>query len=113
MIGKHVYIAGPLTKGDSIKNLKRAVEFAGRLAAAGHVPYCPHLSWFMELSTPLGWDEWMRIDLAWLSKCACVVRLPGESRGADVEVAHAISLEMPVYTEDDFWKQYPCTPTGV
>jgi hypothetical protein len=35
--------------------------------------------------------------MAWLAKCDCLLRLPGESKGADNEVFWAKKLGMPVY----------------
>ena len=37
------------------------------------------------------------IDLEWVSCSDAVLRLPGESAGADREVQHAKSLNIPVY----------------
>ena len=41
--------------------------------------------------------EWLAIDLAWVAVCEAVVRLPGESGGADMETAEARRLGIPVF----------------
>jgi hypothetical protein len=46
---------------------------------------------------PHDWEEWLRIDLDWLKVTDAVVRLPGYSKGASLEVAKAQELDIPVY----------------
>lgn len=41
--------------------------------------------------------DWLGIDLAWVDVCDCLVRLPGESKGADMEVARAMERGVPVF----------------
>lgn len=42
------------------------------------------------------------MDLEWMDHMDAVLRLPGESAGADMEVAHAKALGLPVfYSIDD------------
>jgi len=40
----------------------------------------------------------MEIDLPWLGAADAVLRLPGESLGAEIEVAEARQLGIPVFT---------------
>ena len=52
--------------------------------------------------------DWMGIDLPWVSVAEAVLRLPGESTGADLEVKEAYARGIPVFhrTEDviAWWK---------
>jgi hypothetical protein len=92
-----VYIAGPYTKGDVAQHVRNAVEAADKLLKAGHLPYVPHLTHFWHLLFPGPYEQWMALDLGWLSTCQALVRLPGESKGADIEVAEARRLGIPVF----------------
>ena len=92
-----VYIAAPYTKGDRSENMRRAMKAMDTLIAAGHEPFLPILTHFQDLCHPRPWKDWMRIDLAWLPYAEAVVRLPGESTGADVETASARSRGRPVF----------------
>ena len=42
-------------------------------------------------------DYWYKYDLEWLEQCDAVFRLPGESSGADNEVARAQELGLPIF----------------
>lgn len=47
-------------------------------------------------------SDWLGVDLPWVTVSDAVLRLPGESLGADTEVAHAIAHGVPVfYAESD------------
>lgn len=94
----HVYVAGPLTKGDYIGNIRNACQFADALMAHGFWPFVPHLSALWDLVSPHGYEDWMALDFAWLKKCDAVFRFPGESPGADREVKLANELGIPVFT---------------
>lgn len=45
----------------------------------------------------LGAEPWLTMDLEIVVRCDAVVCLPGESVGADGEVAHALSRGIPVF----------------
>ena len=93
-----VYVAGPITKGNQAVNVQKGVRVADELLLAGHEPFCPHLSHFWEYLTGARKHElWMRLDLAWLEQCEALIRLPGESMGADAEVKHAKKHDIPVF----------------
>lgn len=42
---------------------------------------------------------WIENDLPWIEASDALYRLPGDSKGADAEVAHAIEYEIPVYRD--------------
>lgn len=97
----HVYIAGPLGAPEGWEdNKRRACKAADWVIRQGHVPFVPHLSTAWVAATDdaaaRGHEEWMDWCLAWVSRCDVVLRVPGESPGADREVAHAVALGIPV-----------------
>lgn len=92
-----VYIAGPYTKGDVAVNVRNAIEAGVQLIDAGHAPFIPHLSHFIHLQAPRPWQTWMAYDCLFLTACDALVRLPGESVGADIEVDVARRQGIPVY----------------
>ena len=94
---KKVYIAGPYTKGDVAQNVRVAILVGDRLAKAGYAPFIPHLTHFWHLLCPHDWAFWLEQDCHWLEACDCVLRLLGESIGADLEVRRARALGIPVY----------------
>lgn len=97
-----IYIAGPYTKGDVAVNVRNAILAAEEVSKRGHVPFIPHLTHFWHLVSPHEYQFWLHQDIHWLKACDAVLRLPGESSGADKEVDIAIKLGMPVYyTIDD------------
>lgn len=49
---------------------------------------------------PNGWDHWIERDLVWVRKADAVFRMPGLSDGADVEVAEAERLGIPVFVDE-------------
>jgi hypothetical protein len=70
--------------------------------AAGYAPFNPMLSCFAESNDPhvaagFPHEVWMELDLSWVSVAQVVVRLPGESAGADEECAFAKSNGIPVF----------------
>jgi len=92
-----VYVAGPYTKGDVAQNIRIAILAADRLSQAGLVPFIPHLTHFWHLLCPHEWEFWMEQSLAWVEVCDCLLRLPGESIGADREIERARQLGLSVY----------------
>lgn len=114
MSRKRIYIAGPISRGDLAGNIQRASDAFEALALAGHAPFCPHWSCFSgpvqvthtggtvyavagAQPNKLTHADWLAVDLAWVAQADAVLRLPGESVGADMEVAEARRLNIPVY----------------
>lgn len=92
-----VYVAGPYTKGDVAVNVRNAITAANDLADLGLVPFIPHLTHFWHLLYPREYAFWCEYDNQFLPFCQAVLRLPGESSGADKEVELAESLNIPVF----------------
>jgi hypothetical protein len=93
-----VYIASPYTVGDTCVNVKRQLDTAHILIDKGFCPVVPLLSHYLHIHRPRDYEDWMKLDFEWLSRCDVVLRLPGESSGADREVQRARELEIPVVT---------------
>jgi hypothetical protein len=98
---KRIYIAGPYTKGDVAINVRNAYAAANQLADAGFSPFVPHQTHFWHMLFPRPYEDWLKLDLAFVPVCDAMLRLPGESVGADGEVAMAESRGIPVFTDID------------
>ena len=96
-----VYIASPYTKGDVAVNVKAQLDAADELMNEGFAPFAPLYSHFQHMAHPRPYEDWMKIDFEWVTVCDCLLRLPGESSGADREVELAESLNIPVYYSID------------
>lgn len=94
---KRIYVAGPYTKGDVVLNVRHAIVTADALLNLGFAPYVPHLSHFWHLVCPHDYEAWMTLDFEWVKACDAVLRLSGESSGADREEALAGELGIPVF----------------
>lgn len=91
-----VYIAGPYTKPDPVKNTHRMIQIADRLLDLGVVPVVPHLTLFWHFLRPRSYQQWLDYDLQIMARCDLVLRVPGESQGADGEVEAALAQGQPV-----------------
>lgn len=98
-----VYVAGPLTMGDIMINVSNAIKAGNELMRRGYIPFVPHVLYFWEgLYQPdLTYDEWLAYDLEWLKVCELMLRLPGQSPGADREEEFAAKEGIPVYYSID------------
>lgn len=92
-----VYIASPYTLGDVAVNVKGQIDAVDILMDKGFAPFAPLYSHFQHMVHPRHYQDWIKLDLEWVKACDCVLRLPGESSGADGEVALAEDLGIPVY----------------
>ena len=92
-----VYIASPYTIGDSALNVKRQMHAGNELMNEGFIPFIPLLSHFQHMMYPRNYEEWLNWDHEWVNTCDCLLRLDGESSGADKEVEWAKDAGMPVF----------------
>jgi hypothetical protein len=93
-----IYIAGPYTKGDVALNVRNAVYAGNLVAHFGHFPFIPHLSHFWHMLTPHEDIEfWYKQDIEWLKVCDALLRIEGESKGADEEERIAREMGIPIY----------------
>lgn len=91
-----IYVSGPYSK-HMVDGTRNAILAAEELRKAGYLPFVPHLSLLWDLVCPSPYEEWIAYDLAWLGHCDALLRLPGESPGADREVLLALKLGIPVW----------------
>lgn len=103
---KYIYLSGPITHDgkQTFRRLHEAACLHSKLMKMGFAPFTPHLLAQADMSSdePITYEDWMIFDFAWIDKCDCVVRLPGESSGADREVSYALEHYKPVYSLDEF-----------
>lgn len=92
-----VYIASPYTLGDIAVNVKRQIDMVDILMNKGFAPFAPLYSHFQHMAHPRPYEDWIKIDLEWVKVCDCILRLSGESKGADNEIEFARSLGLPVF----------------
>jgi hypothetical protein len=94
-----VYVAGPYSGGDVIENVWRAIDagFELRRDSQFIVPVIPHLFHLAHMHRARSYYYWMAWDMDLLSRCDALLRLPGESPGADAEVRVAREMGIPVF----------------
>ena len=93
-----VFVSGPMTAGLHYeRNIRLAMDAAALLMANGFHPFVPHLYTLLEMVHHQDYDRWLALDFAFVERCHALLRLPGESKGADLEVAHAKELGRPVF----------------
>ena len=103
-----VYVSGPYTTGDTCVNVRRAIDMGNKLLELGYAPFVPHLTHFWNLIHRHGWKKWMKYDLSMVEVCDCILRLPGVSRGGDIEVLHADKRgKLVFYSVADLLKDMP------
>ena len=116
-----VYIAGPISNGENnsmgyqavVDNIRNAILIGGRVADMGCSPMVPHLTHFWNLMDPRPYQDWLRIDDEWVLVSDVVLRISGNSAGADREVALALSHGIPVvYTLEDLHALYKSWQEG-
>lgn len=87
------YIAGPITHGNTIENIHRAVMVGEFYYLQGYVSYVPHLFYRWEEMYPKPYEDLIHIGMSILSRFKAgdeLVRLPGYSPGADREVEYVL-----------------------
>lgn len=110
-----IYIAGPITLGDPHHNVNQAKQAALEIIRAGHAPIIPQLHMYLEHDVPsaessISWEEWLASDKQLLNRADAILRLPGDSKGADLELYWAGSRGIPVFHDvqqliDYYWQQ--------
>jgi len=96
MMKNRIYIASPYT-GNKEVGVQRQLSMTDKLMNLGFAPFVPLLTHYQDLVHPRPYDDWMELDETWLLACHGVLRLDGESEGADREVALAKERGIPVF----------------
>jgi hypothetical protein len=95
-----VYVAGPISR-DVFNGVWKGFEAGRQLFLDGLAPFVPHFDALFFL--PDGnWNAYLEYDLEYILTTEAVYRLRGESRGADLEVKHAMENGIPVFYEASF-----------
>jgi hypothetical protein len=99
-----IYTSVPISKGSANHNFYVANEVQCRLIQAGHSVFNPGLSVCnFGAQRELTWDDWIYVqDLPWVRVSDFVLRLPGPSIGAEVELTEARRCKIPVVTPSYF-----------
>lgn len=107
-----VYVAGPYTNPDPVLNTRRAIQIGDVLWRKGAVPLIPHLSIVWHLVCPRPLEDWYEIDLHLLDRCDALLRLWGDSTGANAEVNYAHEAGVPVFLEPGIGGGVPSVLVG-
>ncbi len=88
-----IYLAGPIDGGGTrAANLALALDYAEYILEIGGIPYSPQLNGiFWNAFSPKPRDVWLQMDFDMILHCDALVRMPGESEGADKEFEFALS----------------------
>ncbi len=92
-----IFISGPYTHPDPVINVRNAILAGEEVLKLGHNPWIPHLNHLWHLVSPHPEEFWYAYDLIWLRKCDAILRLPGESKGADKEMKLAKIRGMKIF----------------
>lgn len=92
-----VYIACPIERGVSSVNYWQASETERQLIQSGYAPINPARWMTVEWKQEIDYRTWMDVGLRKLRACDAVLRIPGESRGADLEEMHAGLFRIPCF----------------
>lgn len=92
-----VYISGPITIGDPEHNFKQAADAQRELMDAGFSVVNPMLTMQLPYADDVAHADWIANDLPIIRRCDALLRLPGESAGADEEVRHAKQWHIPFF----------------
>ena len=101
------YISGPLSTGTEglmarrLANVGAFIDAHRVLMHHGYAVINPGLTHFVDPGDSFGHDAWIEADLALVAKAEVVVRLPGESVGADIECEFARDRGMPVLSMEE------------
>lgn len=95
---KRVYVSGPISLGDREENVRQALEAHKRLMELGYAVMNPILSAWIPWEQEFQHQDWVDSDLPWVEVADALLRLPGESAGADEEVVHALVFGVLVFT---------------
>ena len=95
----YVYVAGPISKGDVFANIRLGIDTGAELKKLGFTPFVPHYDYpaYMWRNDVWDYETTLQNDFDWIQRCDAVLRLPGESAGADREVAFAKGQNIPVF----------------
>ena len=92
-----IYVAGPMAL-DPLGCVRNVTPVFDELLKAGFTPFLPQLFMVMEIVQPCDYEAMLAYDFEVIKRSDVLLRLPGESKGADREVAFAHTHATPVFT---------------
>jgi hypothetical protein len=99
-----IYLSAPLSDGNTLPpdaiamNADRAAQVGADLLKHGFAPLVPQLTAGHACLMEVPWDFWIEAGCAWITIADAVLRLSGESRGTEAEIAFAEQRGVPVFT---------------
>ena len=85
-----LYVAAPYTRPEPVSNTHFVYQVASAIYEnTDWCPVVPHSSLLWHLVAPRAEEYWYTYDLHLLRGCDAIVRLPGDSPGADNEIEFA------------------------
>ena len=103
-----VYIMCPMRKGDWDENVRKSIDAAERLRRKGYSIILPSLSWLWSVRYQVKFDDWMEMDYGLIAVSDCVLRVPGESEGGDLELDYAVRQDITIFlTELELMSDMP------
>lgn len=101
---KFVYIASKYTadtEEERLVNVITQIEAGEKISIIGAIPRIPLLSHYWNEVYHHDWEFWISICKEEVLRCDALIRLPGKSSGADIEVDTALSNNIPVFHSFD------------
>ena len=99
-VRSRVYVAGPLSIGDMRGNIERGIRMGEKLSVLGYAPFVPHYDMLWDKEAVAGTPNYeicLERDFSFITVCQALLRLSGESKGADREAAWAYQVGVPVF----------------
>lgn len=96
-----IYIASPYTPGDIEENVQKQIRVWHQLTDEGHTAYAPLLLYYCDLYRRRPYNDYLNHCLSMLPFFAMLLRLPGVSKGADIELKIAKELDKFIFTPSD------------
>lgn len=105
-----VYLAGPYTfpKGEEQENVNRMIDYAQQIPDKFWV-YIPLLIHYIQIRHPKSYKYCMQYEQVAIDVCDCLLRMSGESKGADEEIKYIKKQGKPVfYSVEELEEYYNC-----
>lgn len=105
-----VYVAGAISAENHLQflsNIKKGIEAASKLAAAGYAPYCSFLDYQYSFFQSLFIEDYQEAAIAFLPVCDAVLVLSGfeKSKGTQAEIKLAVELGIPIVSKIELLKE--------
>lgn len=107
-----LYLSGPISNGGTLSqgqqwcNAIQAMAIATDLSKGGIWVHVPHLTVLFDLMGGRSWEEWLGHDYPLVGLCDGILRLPGESKGANLEVKWAREAGKDIFYNVDAVKEF-------